>query len=152
MDNTAIIEELKAMIQPLLTESGFELVELNFSRSRFSSTLSVFADRIGGGITIDDCAMLNRKIGDLLEAQDIIQEKYLLEVSSPGIDRLLTTKNDFSRCIGKNVKFFLREAINGKIEVDGKVLKVDDVIVTIEEKKGNLDIPLFNINKARQIV
>jgi len=152
MDNNAVIEQLKGLIGPLLEEAGFELVELNFSRSRFSSALSILADRVEGGITVDDCAMLNRRIGDALDAAGMLREKYVLEVSSPGIDRPLRTKNDFLRRAGKDVKFFLREAINGKIEWDGKVVKADDAAVTIEAKAGSLNIPLLNIIKAKEII
>ncbi len=152
MEQGEITEELKKLIQPLLEEGGFELVEINFNRSRFSSTLALFVDRIGGGITLDECTLLNRKIGELLDTSNIIQERYVLEVSSPGIDRPLKTKNDFLRCVGKDVKFFLREAINGKIEFTVKVLKAEDETVFVETKNDSLEIALSNIVKAKQII
>ena len=152
MEQSEITEELQKIIQPLLEEGGFELVEINFNRSRFSATLALFVDRIGGGITIGECALLNRKIGEFLDTTGIIQERYLLEVSSPGIDRLLKTKNDFLRCVGKDVKFFLREAINGKIEFAAKVLKAEDEAVFVEMKNSSLGIALSNIAKAKQII
>ena len=153
MEQGEIIEELTKVIQPLLEEGNFELVEINFNRSRFAATLALFVDRIGGGITLDECTLLNRKIGDILDTSDIILERYVLEVSSPGIDRPLKTKNDFLRCIGKDVKFFLREAINGKIELDGKVSKAENERVSVEIKNGSLvEIALSNIVKARQVV
>lgn len=147
-----ISEELKQIIQPALQQDGFELVELTFAQYRYSSTLALLVDRIGGGITLGDCTMLNRKIGELLDARDIIGQKYLLEVSSPGIDRPLKTKNDFLRCVGKTVKFFLREAIDGKIELDAQIQGADDNTVKVEARQGALEIPLSNINKAKQII
>ena len=152
MEYTEITEELKKIIQPALEQEGFALVELSLGRSRSGSTLAVFADRIGGGIDLGDCAMLNRKIGDLLDAANIMPEGCFLEVSSPGIDRPLKTKNDFLRCMGRRVKFFLREAINGKIEWEAKVLEADDDKVVAEIKKGNFQIPLSNIAKAKQVI
>jgi len=151
MEESAIVEKLTALIQPILEEDGFELVELKFARSRYNSTLTLLVDRQGGGIDVEDCTAINRKVGEFLDAQDIIREKYLLEVSSPGIDRLLKTKNDFLRSEGKDVKFFLREAINGRIEFDGKVCQADEQTVKIETKQGMVDIPLSSINKAKQI-
>lgn len=152
MEQGESIEELKKLIQPLLEDSGFELVEIHFNRSRFSATLALFVDRIGGGISLGECTLLNRKIGELLDTSDIIQERYVLEVSSPGIDRPLKTKNDFLRCVGKDVKFFLREAINGKIELEAKVLKAENETVFVEIKNDNLEIALSNIVKAKQII
>jgi len=152
MEYSEISEELKKIIQPALEEDGFELVELIFAQSRFGSALALLVDRIGGGINLGDCTILNRKIGELLDVSGLIQEGYSLEVSSPGIDRPLKTKNDFLRCAGKSAKFFLREAINGKIELNAKVCQADDKVVRVETRQGIWEIPLSNINKAKQII
>jgi ribosome maturation factor RimP len=152
MEYSEINEELNKIIQPALEENGFELIELIFAQSRSNSTVTILVDRVGGGINLGDCTMLNRKIGELLDAADIIRERYSLEVSSPGIDRPLERKNDFLRCVGKSVKFFLREAINGKIEFDAKVCQADEEAVKVETRQGIWEIPLSNINKAKQII
>jgi ribosome maturation factor RimP len=152
MEQSEITEELKKVVQPILEDGGFELIEISFNRSRFSATLALFVDRVGGGVTIGECALLNRKVGEFLDTSSIIQERYLLEVSSPGIDRLLKTKNDFLRCVGKDVKFFLREAINGKIEFTARVLKAEDETVFVEIKNSSLEIALLNIAKAKQVI
>lgn len=152
MDYAGFTAELKEIIQPVLDQDNIELVELTFVRTRGNSLLRLLVDRPDGAINIGDCARLNRKLQDLLDTRDIIQDSYLLEVSSPGLDRPLKTKNDFLRCLGKQVKFFLNEAINGKIEIDGVISKVEDELVIIDTKAGSLQIPLSKITKAKQVV
>ena len=114
--------------------------------------LKLLVHRRDGGISLGDCASLNQRLGDLLDTHNIIQGSYVLEVSSPGLDRPLKTKNDFLRCLDKEVKLFLNEAINGKIEIDGVIYKVKDELVIIDTRDGTLQIPLSKIVKAKQII
>ncbi len=152
MDYKTFTEELRIIIMPFLEVEGLELVELNFVRTGNSSLVRLLVDKKEGGISLGDCARLNRKIGEVLENNEIIQDRFILEVSSPGLDRPLKTKGDFLRCVNKNVKFFLKEKISGKIEQDGVVIEADDERVVINNKDGNLLIPLPIINKAKQII
>lgn len=145
-------QELKEIIRPLLDEEDVELVELSFIRRRNNSLLRLLVDKRKGGISLEDCARLNQRLGELLDTRNAIQDRYVLEVSSPGLDRPLKTKNDFLRCLGQKVKFFLNEAINGKIEIDGVINKVEDEAVIIDTREGALGIPLSRINKAKQII
>ncbi len=151
MDYKIFTEELKKLIMPSF-EEGIELIELNFVRTGNSSLIRLLVDKKEGGISLGDCARLNRKIGSVLENNEILQNRFILEVFSPGLDRPLKTKSDFLRRVNKNVKFFLREQINGKIEQDGMVIDVRDEVVVIENKDGILSIPLSIINKAKQII
>lgn len=151
MDYGEFTEQLKNIILPVLQEEDVLLVELNFTRTRGNILVRVFVDRKEGGISLGDCVGLNEKIGDVLDKNDIFKERYVLEVSSPGLDRSLTAKNDFLRSLNRNVKFFLKEAISGKIEFDGKVVNAEDAFVTVETKEGILQIPLENIRKGKQI-
>lgn len=152
MDYAGLTDELKEIIQPVLDEDNIELVELSFVRGRGNSLLRLLVDRRDGAINIGDCARLNRKLLDLLDTRNIIQDSYVLEVSSPGLDRPLKTKNDFLRCLGKEVKFFLNEAINGKIEIDAVICKVEDESVIIDTGVRSLRIPLSKVAKAKQVV
>ena len=126
MDRDALIIELKGIFEGFLKERNFEFVDLVYRYEGKDLMLRVLADRPEGGITMDECALLNREIGDILDQKDIIQSRYILEVSSPGLDRPLKTKSDFSRSLNRNVKFFLNDLINRKLEWDGKIIRVDD--------------------------
>jgi ribosome maturation factor RimP len=145
-------EELKKIILPLLEEEGIVLVELRFMRTASGMILRLLADKKEGGISIEDCAGLNQKIGRLLDAQDIIKDRYILEVFSPGVDRDLVDKDDFSRCINRKVRMFLNECINAKTEIEGRIDKVEGELVYIDMGKEVYGIALPKIKKARQIL
>jgi ribosome maturation factor RimP len=134
MESTTDI--LRARIRPLVEEEDLELVELNFFEGGSSSVLRIYVDK-AGGVTLGECASLNRKIGDYLETEDLISRRYLLEVSSPGLDRPLTGVGDFKRKIGETVKLILKEKVPGPTEVIGRIknLKDDNLILEIEPEK-----------------
>lgn len=152
MDRYEITRQLEAVIAEYLSGGGLELVELIYRREGRDQVLRVLADRPEGGISIGECAQLNRKLGAVLDEKGLLQEGYVLEFSSPGLDRPLSTKRDFLRCKDKLVKFFLREPIEGKIEWDGEIISVDDNAVHIDTKDKQLSIPLASVNKAKQII
>ena len=152
MDNQEFIEELKAIIGSFLKEQNIELVDFFYHYEGGGSVLKVKVDRLEGGITMDECAALNRDIGDILDQKDIMQNRYILEVSSPGLDRPLKTKADFSRCIDRNIKFFLNDFINGKLEWDGIIIRADDFSVSADINGNIVEIPLEKIAKAKQII
>lgn len=106
MADTEVIAQLEGIVGPLLEREGAELVELALGGGRRRRALRVYVDR-PGGITIDECARLNRLIGELLEAEDPIEGSYVLEVSSPGLDRALKTDRDFGRSVGQKVRVIL---------------------------------------------
>lgn len=152
MDYSVFAEEIKKIIQPVLDEEEIELVELSFIRTSNNSLLRLLVDRKNGGISLGDCVRINRKVESAIDVSDIIKDRYVLEVSSPGLDRPLRTKNDFLRNKNKKVKFFLREPINGRIEIDGSVIDAFDDKAVIETAGGVLEIPLNSITKAKQII
>jgi len=152
MDHVAFEEEIKKVIMPVLEGQGLDLVELHFIQGRIGSIVRLMTDRPCGGITVGDCAYMNRKIGEALEASGLIKDNYNLEVFSPGLDRPLKVKSDFSRCINKQVKFFLREAIHGKIEIQGGIEKVGEETVSVKVGDDILDLPLSNISMAKQVI
>lgn len=151
MNHKDLIEDLKKIILPILEEQSLEFVELKFLRAPGGPILKLLVDK-KGGISLDDCAQLNEKINNLLDNQDIIEGRYILEVSSPGLDRPLKNKHDFLRCINRNVRFFLKESINGKLELVGIITKVEDDSVYIDAEDRILAIPISKINKAKQVI
>jgi ribosome maturation factor RimP len=152
MDEQVISEDLKKVINPILEEADAELVELDLVRTSGQVIVRLFVDKIEGGISLDECALINKRLGDILDEQNIIADRYILEVSSPGLDRPLKTKNDFRRCTNKKVKFFLREPIKGKVEWDGAIINVTDDEVSAQIAGDVVQIPLAKINKAKQLL
>ncbi|MFH1413295.1 MAG: ribosome maturation factor RimP [Candidatus Omnitrophota bacterium] len=152
MYNVELINELRIIIKDYLEGEGKELVDFIYRYEGRNLFLRILADSPEGGISLDECTYLNESIGRILDEKGVLGQQYILEVSSPGLDRPLVNRGDFLRCLNKKAKFFLRELINGKIEWDGIISKVegDSVYVDIN---GNLsEIPLSKINKAKQII
>jgi len=152
MDRQEIIAELKDIIGDYLKLQGLDLVDLICRHEGRDLIVRILVDRPEGGITLDECAGLNIQISSLLDERGILQTRYILEVASPGLDRPLKTKNDFSRCINKKARFFLNEAVNGKIELEGQISKVENDSVYIDGKNGVIEVPLTKINMAKQII
>jgi ribosome maturation factor RimP len=152
VDKQAFIEELRGIIGGYLEAGGLELVELIYRYEGESLFLRILTDKPGGGITIDECAELNTQIGVVLDEKGPLNQRYVLEVSSPGLDRPLATKSDFLRCVGREARFFLSEPLNGRLEYEGRIARADDSAVYVDICGSVMDIPLGKINKAKQII
>lgn len=152
MDNYENKEKLKKLIQGYLENQNLELVDLVYHYEGRDLFLRILVDKPQGNICLDECARLNREIGVILDrGMEILNQRYILEVSSPGIDRPITTKKDFLRCRNKKVKFFLKEMVNGKLEWDGTISKVEADTVFADINGEILEIPINKINKAKQL-
>jgi ribosome maturation factor RimP len=145
------ILELEDILRSYLDNRQIELIELIHRREGSNLVLRIIVDRPQGGITLDDCTFLNKELGRILDERDLIQDRYILEVSSPGLDRPLVNKKDFTRCMNKKIKIFLNEPVLGKIELDGIIKNVSDDNISLEVRGEITEIEFSKINKAKQI-
>jgi ribosome maturation factor RimP len=152
LDKEALLDEVRALTEEYLKAKRLELVDLIYRFEGRDLFLRFLVDRPESGITMEECAALNRQIGSMLDEKNILSVRYILEVSSPGLDRPLVTKNDFRRCVNKKAKFFLNEPVKEKIEWDGLIKFVGDNEIFLEVSGGELEIPLEKISKAKQII
>ena len=152
MDKEALIDELKIFVSDFLKNRNLDLVEVIHRHEGGDLFLRILVDKPEGGINMDECASVNRDLGEALDAKDLLQQRYVLEISSPGLDRPLKTEADFKRSLNKNIKFLLNDFISGKVEWDGIINKVSEGKVYITTKDSILEIPLEKINKAKQII
>jgi len=118
------------LILPLMEEFGFELVDVEFVKEGDTKYLRTYIDK-DGGITIDDCEKVARRMNDLLDEEDFIEESYVFEVSSPGLDRPLKKEKDFIRNMGKEVEIRAYRAIEGQKEFFGILTGYTEDTVTI---------------------
>ena len=149
MDKTELESQVRSVIEDYLRGRGMELVDLICRHEGGDLFLRILADRLEGGINLGECASINREIGCMLDERDILRERYVLEVSSPGLDRPLGSKADFLRCLNKKAKFFLKEPVNGKLEWDGVIIKADDISVYADIGGDVLEISLASVTKAK---
>ena len=119
------------LLQPLVDAHGFELVDVEYVKEAGNWYLRAYIDK-ENGITVDDCEEVSRALSDLLDEEDFISENYILEVSSPGLDRPLKKEKDFERSIGKDVEVKLFKAINKEKEFVGILKAYDEDTVTLE--------------------
>jgi ribosome maturation factor RimP len=111
-------EEVRQLALPLAEEAGYELVDVEFVTQGRARVIRVLLDK-PGGITVGDCADFSRRLGDCLEMNQTVPGAYRLEVSSPGVDRPLTTLEAIRRFAGRRVALTLRDAIEGRRRWEG---------------------------------
>lgn len=131
-------QRTEEILVPIVEEYGFELVDVEYVKEAGTRYLRAYIDK-EGGITIDDCELVSRAFGQLLDAEDFIEESYVLEVSSPGLGRPLKKEKDFVRSIGKDVEVKLFKPLSKeKKEKDflGTLKSYDGASVTIVQESG----------------
>ena len=119
------------MLTPLMEEHGFELVDGEYVKEAGNWYLRAYVDK-EGGITLDDCELVNRAWSDMMDADDFIEDAYILEVSSPGLGRQLKKEKDFKRSLGEEVEIRTYRMIDRKKEFTGILKDYDETTVTIE--------------------
>jgi ribosome maturation factor RimP len=126
------IAALTRLIEPEAKALGLDLVRVAMFGGKSDPTLQVMAERPDTRqLDISDCEALSRRISDLLDENDPIEEAYRLEVSSPGIDRPLTRKADFADWAGFDARIRLSEEVAGRKQLDGRIVGIDDDTVTV---------------------
>ena len=152
MDRESLKQEISLLVKELILAQGFVLVDIIFRQEGSGLLLGLLVDRPQGGISLGECGLLNRLIRQALDERNILSGQYNLEVSSPGLDRPLKTKEDFTRCLNKQAVFFLSDLIGGKCEWKGVISKAEEHSVFIEQPNGALEVPLAKINKAKLVI
>ncbi|MCR5672721.1 MAG: ribosome maturation factor RimP [Lachnospiraceae bacterium] len=118
------------MLAPILDEFGFILWDVEYVKEGKEYYLRVYIDK-EGGITIDDCVDVSRRLSDRLDAEDLIDDAYTLEVSSPGLGRKLVKDREFNMSIGKDVDVKFYKNVDGVKEISGVLDSFDKETVTI---------------------
>lgn len=155
---TPIDERLASIIGPTAEDLGFRLVRIRLMGGN-RPTLQVMAERIAdGGMEVDDCAELSRVLSAVLDVEDPIAGEYVLEVSSPGIDRPLTRLGDFERWRGYEAKLELRDAIDGRKRYRGALAGVESTpnqpaMVLVEAAElGVVRLPADELGDAKLLL
>lgn len=139
-------EAVEKIAEEILANTEYELVDVEYVKER-DWFLRVYIDK-EGGIGLDDCQEVSGLLDEKLEELNIINDRYILEVSSPGLDRALKKEKDFKREMGKLVDITLYKAIDGEKLITGKLTGYTKDIITIDETKEILlkDIALVRLH------
>lgn len=122
------------LLLPIMEENGFELVDVEYVKEGGNWYLRAYIDK-PGGISVNDCELVSRRLSDLLDEKDYVEDAYILEVSSPGLGRPLKKEKDFKRSLGELVEVRTYRMVEKRKEFTGILKAYDDNTVTIEEDK-----------------
>src|SRR6266480_3103812 len=157
------VDRVRDIAERVAASAGSEIVEVELRGGGKARMLRIFIDK-PGGVTHEDCANLSREVGTILDVEDVIPGgSYLLEVSSPGLDRKLTRAADYERFTGSRVKVMTRQPVNGSRHFEGRLESFQQGRLTIEMNAGRkkpwpgsgapqkLEIELANVERANLV-
>jgi ribosome maturation factor RimP len=143
------------LLAPAVQAQGYRLVRLRLSGGQ-RKTLQILAERPDGQMDVEDCTKLSRALSDVLEAADPISEEYVLEVSSPGIDRPLTAAEDFARFAGHDARVELMRGVDGRRRFKGLLVGLDGADVVMDVTDANeirrVRFPFADIDEAKLVL
>ena len=149
MNKKQIVDEVTHYLEPILANFNFELVDVEFVKEGPSYFLRIYIDK-EGGVTIEDCRITSRAIEEVLDEKDIIEPAYMLEVSSPGLDRVLKKDKDFERFKGHVVDVKLYTPINKQKMIQGELVSKTEEALTLCDEDGEIiEIPMKNVVVVR---
>ena len=146
--------KISSLIESELEKLGYLIVQVKINNHE--KALQIMMERIIGELGINDCSKASREIMPMIEANALLPENYRIEISSPGIDRILVRQRDFIQNIGNEIKVELNKKIENKKNYRGEILGLkEECLLLAESKKNDADdkirIPIKNINKAKLI-
>ena len=141
-------QKTEALVSPIIKENNFELVDVEYVREAGNWYLRVYVDK-EGGITVDDCEIVSRALSDKLDANDFIEDSYILEVSSPGLGRPLKKEKDFVRSIGKEVDIHLYKSIDRQKEFTGVLKSYSDTEIVLQIEESDVSFDRANVALIR---
>lgn len=148
-----IPEEMKALIEPIVGDFGLELVDIERQHSRVPWHVRVVVDTAEGDgrVPVDTCAEVSREVGACLDAADAIPVAYRLEVSSPGLDRVLAREKDFTRAVGREVRLQTHAPLEGRRRFRGRLVGFDGAEARMEVDGREVAIPFAAVRRARAV-
>lgn len=150
MRKNPIYQLVTDLVEPTLKGSDIELVDVEYKKTGKTWSLRVFIDK-NQGVTVNDCQRLSREIEDLIAIHELIADRYVLEVSSPGLDRPLKKETDFIRNKGKQVLVKTYLPINSSKTNTGTIKDFSNDTLFLENEKKTFEISLSNIAQAKLI-
>ncbi len=144
-----IVNKVTEILKPIAERRKIKIVDITYKRKGSTMVLRILLDKIDG-ITIDECSQVNNELSEVVDKENVMDEHYVLEVSSPGIDRPMKTDEDFQQALNKYIKVTTYAPIDGKNVFIGKLLGICESTIVVEDNEGiSTEIPREKIAKAR---
>lgn len=148
-----VLSRITQIIEPSVNALGYSLVQVKMSDGARRKTLTIMAERKDEVMmSFDDCTLINDTVSALLDVEDPISGAYNLEICSPGIDRPLTRKEDYSRFSGYEIKAETIIPVDGRKRFRGILQGIDNDIIALATENGNADIPFSYIRTAKLVM
>jgi ribosome maturation factor RimP len=145
----SMIERIREIARKVVESEGMELYDVEVHKGGNRCIVRIYIDK-AEGVGVNDCALISQQVGLIMDVEDVIPHRYLLEVSSPGLTRALTKEKDFQRSISKLVSVITKDLIKGKRKFIGKLMAVSQDSITLQDRENEQEIviSLENIKKA----
>ena len=151
MGKAPVTQSVIELIEPGLLAKGLELVDVEFKKEGKNWVLRVFIDK-EGGVTLEDCQKISRLAGDLIEVEEVIEPAYTMEVSSPGLNRVLKKEKDFIRFSGKKIGVQCHAPLNGRKKFTGILKDFKNQSIHLEVDGQLQIIPINRVAKANLVI
>ena len=151
MGKAPVTQSVIELIEPGLLAKGLELVDVEFKKEGKNWVLRVFIDK-EGGVTLEDCQKISRLAGDLIEVEEVIEPAYTMEVSSPGLNRVLKKEKDFIRFSGKKIGIQCHAPLNGRKKFTGILKDFKNQSIHLEVDGQLQIIPINRVAKANLVI
>ncbi len=133
-------QQILEIAKPVAEENDCYIYDVEYVKEGKARTLRIFADKEDGGISLDECETISHRMSDLLDESDPIRENYMLEVSSPGIERRLSQDWHFEKYMGQIIDVGLYKAVDGAKQISGELKTYSNGEITIETENGDKTI------------
>ncbi|MGA2986316.1 MAG: ribosome maturation factor RimP [Terriglobia bacterium] len=146
------LEKIREMVRRVAASEGLHLVDVELKGSNSNALLRVYIDK-AAGVSHADCQLVSEQLSAMLDVEDLFPGRYVLEVSSPGLDRKLTKPSDFTYFVGRRARVVLKEAIGEQKVMEGRLAGFEDGRVRLDlGEHGLQELDLANIRKAQLVV
>ncbi|WMJ82026.1 ribosome maturation factor RimP [Clostridium sp. MB40-C1] len=146
MDKNVLLDKLNELVTPIVEQLGYELYHIEYVKEQGENYLRVYIDK-KEGISLEDCEKVSRRLSDMLDEEDPIADGYYLEVSSPGIERILYTDKHLNRYINNIIMIKLSKLFDGNKKYEGNLVSFDNEIVQIEAEGKLISVPRDRIKR-----
>ena len=151
MGKAPVTQSVTELLEPGLLAKGLELIDVEFKKEGKNWVLRIYIDR-EGGVTLEDCQKVSRLAGDLIEVEDVIEPVYTLEVSSPGLNRVLKKEKDFLKYSGKKINVQCHAPMDGRKKFTGILTDFIDQSIRLQVDGQQHTIPLSLVAKANLVI
>lgn len=146
------LEKIREMAERVATSEGLHLVDVELKGGSSNGLLRIYIDK-AGGVSHGDCQVVSEQLSAMLDVEDPLPGRYVLEVSSPGLDRKLTRPSDYTYFVGRRARLILKEALGNQNVFEGRLAGFENGRVRLDQgERGLQELEFENIRKAQLVV